>query len=283
MVNIIKYPDGSSYPVVEQFPTEFIFKINSYEDLWHLNQIRDVYRFNGKNATVIIPNILDGQADRRFNSNESANLKLVCKFINAMKWKTVVVFHPHNAEVVEALLDNVEIIDNSSIITRVLNSISDEGYKNKDLVVLLPDGGAYKWGVKLMDKLGFTGTVLACAKNRTFENGKSKLIQQLPDFDFEGKDILIIDDLCIYGGTFKGLVNLLKTKNCGKLYLAISHMTIANLGDDPITNYFDTVFTTNSKFDRYYTVGEHIVAGSMYKTNEPENLKVIKLFNFNED
>ncbi len=145
---------------------------------------------------------------------------------------------------------------------------------NNNLLVLLPDGGAYKWGVKLMDKLNFSGTVLACAKNRVYENGKSILKQQLPEFDFGGKDILLIDDICVYGGTFKGLSKLLKERNCGKLYLAVSHMTVQNLGEDPVTNYFDKVFTTNSKFDKYESV-----MWTDLTTKGNKNLEIIKIFN----
>ena len=137
-----------------------------------------------------------------------------------------------------------------------------------NLVILLPDGGAYKWGVKLADKLGFKGDVLAAAKNRKFVDGHSKLIQQLPDYDFTGKSVLIIDDISIGGGTFKGLAKMLRERNCGKLYLAVSHMTIESLGQDPVTDYFDRVFTTNSKFDTYYGRDDF----------EPKNLKVIDLF-----
>lgn len=147
---------------------------------------------------------------------------------------------------------------------------------NKNLVVLLPDGGAYKWGVKLMDKLGFEGVVLACAKNRSYKDGKSKLTQQLPDFDFQGKDILIIDDISVYGGTFKGLSKLLRERNCGKLYLAVSHMTVQNLGEDPVTNYFDKVFTTNSKFKKYWETLTPYSQSPLTKNN----LGVIKMFNY---
>ena len=137
-----------------------------------------------------------------------------------------------------------------------------------NLVILLPDGGAYKWGVKLADKLGFKGDVLAAAKNRKYEDGHSKLVQLVDRSDFGGKDILIIDDICVGGGTFKGLAKMLRERNCGKLYLAVSHMTVESLGQDPVTDYFDRVFTTNSKFDTYYGRDDF----------EPKNLKVIDLF-----
>lgn len=284
-MKINKYPDGSSYAQVPTLAepteldkfTEFTYKVNNYSDLWELQQTLDALdSVLPMSRVVTIPNLIDAQADKRFNKNESTGLKLVCEFLNnlARKYGTSFkIFHPHNAEVVEALIDNVEIIDNSEFVTYVLSKLND---KDITPTILLPDGGAYKWGVKLMDKLKFTGTLLACAKNRVYEDGKSILKQQLPEFDFEGKDILIIDDICVYGGTFKGLSKLLKERNCGKLYLAVSHMTVKNLGEDPVTNYFDKVFCTNSKYDSYFAkVNENII----FEYNQQfDNLEIIKLF-----
>ena len=268
------YPDNSFYVEVGNFNKTFIFRINSYEDLWELNQLHDVYKYNNKNAIVIIPNLFTSQEDRRFDIAQPFGLKLVLEFLKGMENFDYKIFHPHNSEVVEAILDNrVEIIDNHDFINNVFFHISnyksfmdfvikresfiynnDKGIQiPNNLVVLLPDGGAYKWGVKLMDKLGFNGDIIAASKNRQYVDGKSKLVQQLPDYDFKGKDILIIDDICVYGGTFKGLAKMLKKRNCGKLYLAVSHMTVLELGKDSVGNYFDEVFTTNSKFEEDYT------------------------------
>ena len=273
------YPDGSKYVVVEEIHSNLTFKLNSYEDLWILNQIHDVVKSAGWTVTVTIPNLIDAQADRRFDIDQPHGLKLVCEFLNGMSNFRFKIFHPHNSEVVEALIDNVEIIDNSEYLKSVLNWGSKtfvEGEINhidmKNLIFLLPDGGAYKWGVKLADKIGFKGDVLAAAKNRQYIEGHSKLIQQLPDYDFTGKDVLLLDDISIGGGTFKGLSKMLRERNCGKLYLAVSHMTIQELGQDPVTSYFDKVFTTNSKFDWYGVDG---ING--YK-QIPKNLEVIKLF-----
>lgn len=273
-MKINKYPDGTSYYelITNNVNQEYTVRINSYEDLWHLNQLVDAHNnFMAKVPTITIPCLIDAQADKRFASNQSSGLKLVCKFLNSMN-ANFKIFHPHNPEVVEALMDNVEIIDNSYFINSVLVQTREiiKSEKENKLIVLLPDGGAYKWGVKLMDKLGFSGTVLACAKNRVYENGESTLKQQLPGFNFKGKDILIIDDICVYGGTFKGLSKLLREKNCGKLYLAVSHMTVQNLGEDPVTNYFDKVFTVNSKYNTYRAENNG--------TYTPENLEIIKLF-----
>jgi ribose-phosphate pyrophosphokinase len=287
MIN--KYPDGSSY-VVEKNPLGFTtFKINSYEDLWHLNQYVDAYNnFNkgGMRPTITIPNLIDAQADRRFNVGESSGLKLVCNFLNKMN-ADFKIFHPHNPEVVEALMDNVEIIDNTYFIKEVLSEIYCQTYvipRDKglfyhqqnslkdNLILMSSDAGGFKPLMKLCDKIKWIGETASASKAREYKEGKTVLTQLIAHNDFRGKDILIIDDICVYGGTFKGLSKMLKERNCGKLYLAVSHMTVQNLGEDPVTNYFDTVFTTNSKYDQYFT--------SHGAEDQPklQNLEIIKIF-----
>ena len=167
-------------------------------------------------------------------------------------------------EVVEALLDNVEIIDNSEFVEKVLDRLRPIN----NLILMSTDGGSYKWINKISDKIGFRNEVYGASKMRKYEDNKSKLTQVVDRQDFEGKDILILDDISIFGGTFKGLSKMLKERNCGKLYLAVSHMTVQELGQDPVTDYFDKVFTTNSKFDEYYGRDDF----------PPKNLEIIKLF-----
>ena len=136
MYEIKKYPDGTSYVEVNKVDynipaiiknvdssvNEITFRINNYEDLWHLNQLVDAYNSLGIKLDILIPNLIDAQADRRFNKNESSGLKLVCKFLNSMN-ANFKIFHPHNSEVVEALLDNVKIMDNSEFIEKVLDKL----------------------------------------------------------------------------------------------------------------------------------------------------------------
>lgn len=273
------YPDGAKYVVVKQIHNNLTFKLNSYEDLWILNQIHDVVKKAWGSVTVTIPFLIDSQADRRFNIDQPHGLKLVCQFLNGMTNFNYKVFHPHNAEVVEALLDRVEIIDNKSFINSVLHDISKEWEMNinpDNLILMSSDAGGFKPLMKLADKLNWQGETFSASKSRKYEDGKSKLVQQVDRQDFEGKDILIVDDICVYGGTFKGLAKILKERNCGKLYLAVSHMTIQDLEEEPVINYFDKVFTTNSKFDEYF-VPINGIDGSLDYSN-PENLQVIKLF-----
>ena len=275
---INKHPDGSSYVSVEPHNKgdlpRFTFRINSYEDLWHLNQLVDACETP---PIVTLPNLLDAQADRRFNRFESSGLKLILKFLNSMPVFEWEIFHPHNPEVVEYSLNNITIIPNNKFIrgllqTRFGGELQDLRVAEENLILMSADAGGFKPLIRLCDDIGWRGETYSASKART-DKGMRQLIDR---DDFGGKDILIVDDISVGGGTFKGISTLLKDRNVGKLYLAVSHITVQNLGDDPVTNYFDKVFTTNSKFDSYY--GKY--AEGSDRTVQPKNLEIIKLFKY---
>lgn len=284
-MKITKYPDGSSYVTTEHSGEQSsVFRVNTYEDLHHLEQFVDAFNNKyGERPIITIPCLIDAQADRRFADNQSSGLKIVCKRLNSMD-ADFKIFHPHNPEVVGALLDNVEIIDNEEFIKQILTKLNVTKFKYgnvpiddkplfDNLILMSSDAGGFKPLMKLCDKLRWKGDVFSAAKARSWDEIDGTKFTQLVDrSDFGGKDVLIIDDLSIGGGTFKGLSKLLKERNVGKLYLAVSHMTVQDLGRDPVTNYFDKVFCTNSKFDTYGGLSVR-VSGEDYK-----NLEVIKMF-----
>lgn len=273
----IKYPDGTFYPVINLMTIDknlvqsIIYRINSYNDLWFLKQIKDTLDHNKIKCDLIIPCLLDAQADKRFQDDSSYNLKLICNFINDMNWNKISIYHPHNQEVVEALIDNVQIIDNSEFIKRVLNVIYNEGYKTTECVLMSLDAGGYKPLMKLADKIEWKGITYSASKARKWVDGKSTLNQTLDKQDFNGKDILIIDDLLIGGGSVIGLAKMLKERNCGKLYVAVSHITIPHPNPE-LFKIFDKVFTTDSK-DLIYWINDEVG-----EIKYPDNLQIIKLF-----
>jgi len=299
--DIKKYPDRTSYAIMTNpFHPEITVRINTYEDLMHLKQICDAWKYSITGSivpTITIPCLLDAQADDRFKEGSSFGLKLVLEVLGTCD-AVFNIFHPHNPQAVklglELLGKRVHIYDNSEFIRKALATLDkpknyslDGGFTDpsifENLVWLTPDAGAYKWVNKTADNIGWKGEVWSASKVRTYEDGKTKLKQQLPTQDFGGKDVLIIDDLSIYGGTFKGLSKLLDQANVGKKYLAVSHMTIQQLGElspsrnsRPVTDFFDKVFTTNSKHSDYHTMVWNEKTGEDFI--KPDNLEIIKLF-----
>jgi len=147
-MKIIKYPDNSSYAKIDCLFKDITYRINTYEDLWHFGQIMDVYNYNNIKPVVTIPNLIDAQADRRFNKLQTFGLGLVANWLNQFDVEKYRIFHPHNQELVEGLIKRVEIIDNSQFIKIVLSKIDIS-----NLVLMSSDAGGFKPLMKLCDKI----------------------------------------------------------------------------------------------------------------------------------
>lgn len=268
-MKIENYPDGSKYVINDNNEESLVYPINTYEDLFLLKSIKDA---NPNLKEITIPCMFQQQHDRRFNQNESFELKLVCDFINSCNFEKIKVFHPHS-DVTSALLNNVEITDNNYFIREVLQNLVNNGNKNLEdnLILMSSDAGGFKPLMKLCKQLNWQGETYSASKARE----KDKLIQIVDRTDFGGKDILIIDDICVYGGTFIGLAKLLNGRNIGNLYLAVSHITVKDPNPE-IFNLFQKVFTTNSKYDIYYA--DNLILKVTPNERIPQNLEIIKLF-----
>jgi ribose-phosphate pyrophosphokinase len=238
-----RYPDGAVYAEITDFNHPVITeRINNYEDLFFIKSLKDICDYNGvKDVHLIIPCMFQQQHDRRFEYNQSFELRLACDFINSCNFSSVTVFHPHR-EATQMGLNNCNVQDNSSFIELVLKDIGTTP------TLFSTDAGSFKWINKLADKLKYKGPVYAASKSRDLVT--HKLTQTVEKLDFEGQDILVLDDLIVGGATFIGISELLKSKNVGKLYLAVSHITIKT-PNKKLETSFDKIYSTNSKYDDY--------------------------------
>jgi ribose-phosphate pyrophosphokinase len=258
----LRYPDGGVYARITDFDNPTIVeRINSYEDLFFIKSLKEVCDYNEiENVSLVIPCMFQQQHDRRFKENESFEIKIVADFINSCNFKKVFVHHPHS-DVTHALINRCHVIDNTNFIISVIGLIAgQEVYKAgevlKDKVILMSsDAGGFKPLIKLADVIEWSGETESAAKSRNPDT--HKLTQVIDKQDFEGKDILIVDDLCVYGGTFVGLAKMLKDRNAGKLYLAVSHITVPNPNPE-LNTHFEKIFTTNSKYDKY-DIDVHVI------------------------
>ena len=72
-MRIHSYPDGGKYIVNDLNEEGISYRINSYEDLFLLKSIKDA---NPNLKEVFIPCMFQQQHDKRFNKDESFELKI---------------------------------------------------------------------------------------------------------------------------------------------------------------------------------------------------------------
>lgn len=237
----------------------FLFKggephIKIKTDLWHEEEVTITHRLNSFNDVglmllaidalqrmgidiikLFIPYFPAARQDRVMIPGEPLSVKVYADLINNAGVYHTTVFDAHS-EVTAAVLDRCTIIPNHQFIEKVVHQLNDP-------LLISPDGGALKKIYKVSEYLGGR-EVIEGSKSRDVKTGQLKGFKVYAD-DLQGKDCLIVDDICDGGGTFMGLAEELKRKNAGKLYLAVSH-GIFSKGFDDLANYFEKIYTTDS-------------------------------------
>lgn len=212
-------------------------RIKSFNDFGLLLlAIDSVKRIGVNKINVFIPYFPGARQDRVMVSGEPLTVKVYADILNGLKLNSVTVFDAHS-EVTMAVLNNCKDIRNNKFIKSVIGQI------DKELILISPDGGALKKIYKVSEYLGGI-QVVECSKKRNVKNGKLEGFKVYEE-DLEGKDCLIVDDICDGGGTFIGLAKALKQKNAGNLYLAVSH-GIFSKGFNELNKHFTKIFTTDS-------------------------------------
>lgn len=245
--NVGKYPDGQIYVKIDPpcFEDDMLtFRISSYEDLFILISLVDAIRSyygQDKKLNLYIPCLFGQQSDRRFNLTESFDLKSVCNIINGLNFSKVFIFDPHS-DVSIGLINNSIRISPDNQIEKAINILKKCGFNNVCLVS--PDAGAYKKCFALAKK--FNKELIPANKHRDRDGN----IFQKVDGNVKGKHLLIVDDICIGGASFKGLAQNLIGLGAATVNLYVSHFqggkdykeTFESLSSSGI----EFVFTTDS-------------------------------------
>jgi len=236
--NLFKFPDNSVKLQTKTFAepvTEIVITLRNNDDVISLLMISDVFKRTQKiKPNLFITYMMYQQDDRLFDVSESFGLKVICDLLNTLNFGKISIFHPHSDKV--ELLNNCEIIDNFDFIKDSISKLNPNSYW------VIPDSGAFKTQFKQIEKLKYNDFI-TCMKSRNHDTGEIETIVNCEDL--QGKDCFIVDDICLGGRTFVNIAKKLKEKNCGNLFLIVSH-GVFNYGIDNLLEYFQKIYTTNS-------------------------------------
>ena len=211
-------------------------RVRSFNDMGLLLLAVDALRRAGlEHLELVLPYFPGARQDRVMVPGEPLTVKVYADLLNRLALKRIWVYDPHS-EVTPAVLDRCQAIPNHTFIEHILKALSVD-------CLVSPDGGALKKIYKLSAHLGGK-PVVEGSKKRDVRTGQLSGFQVFSE-DLAGANCLIVDDICDGGGTFMGLAQTLKDKGAGQLYLAVSH-GIFTKGIEPLTAYFDRIYTTNA-------------------------------------
>jgi ribose-phosphate pyrophosphokinase len=211
-------------------------RIKSFNDMGLLLIAVDALRrMRVKTINLFLPYFPGARQDRLMVAGESLTVKVYANLINELQLNRITIFDPHS-EVTPALLENVAVVTNNSLVKYATEDL-------EDFYLVAPDGGALKKIYKTAQYLGGV-PVVECGKTRDVSTGKLSGFKVYHE-DLKGKTCVVTDDICDGGGTFLGLATELKKHNAGKLLLVVSH-GIFSKGSTELAKVYDTIICTDS-------------------------------------
>lgn len=188
-----------------------------------VDTIRDIL---GKDISINLnlPYIPHARQDRRV-SGRFFTLKSFANMINEMGFNQVKVLDPHSDV-------SMALIDRSYEILKPIEALSI----SEDAVLMYPDAGAAK-------KYKSNNNCIIGNKHRD-ESGKI-IKYELLNFVEGTKSVVIVDDICSYGGTFVAAAKALKEKGVENISLIVSHCE-DNILKGGVLDYVDAVYTSDS-------------------------------------
>ena len=202
--------------------------------------------FANKEMILKMPYCPHARMDRVKKNNEFFTLKHFAEIINSLDFSEVEIYDPHS-NVCTALINNVKVINPYDELNKTIKAIN-----SINLVAFYPDEGAMKRGTDYL-----TGAYAFGIKKRDWNTGKILGLELMNKEVVNGKDVLIIDDICSRGGTFYHSAKALKEAGAKNIYLYVTHCENTILEGELLTSgLIEKVYTTNSIFTKEHEMIE---------------------------
>ncbi len=172
-------------------------------------------QLGAKRVTLVAPYLCYMRQDIANQPGEAVSQRVIGQML-AEQFDDVITVDPHLHRI--ANLNQAIPIENAISLT-ASNEIAEFLQKQLDAAVLFgPDSESEQWVSAIADTCGCEYTV--AEKIRV---GDKKVSIKLPDFDFENKTVVIIDDMASTGRTLATATRLLLNTGAGQVNAVITH------------------------------------------------------------
>ena len=254
VVPIEHFPDGTlrlklpdSLCPSDDEPVVIEWRFENNEEMAALMFLTRQIQDKGYVVELNLPYIPNARQDRCESEDDVFTLKYFAEFINNLCFACVRVLDAHSP-VSTALIDRVLHYTPAFNIETVINNIAErENIDTSNIIPCFPDVGALKrYNSMTLD----TAAPVYGNKTRDWETGKITGLQMLGNVEgVSGSVVLIVDDICSYGGTFYYSAQELKKLGASKIYLYVTHCENSILNGKLFPeNMVEMVYTTSSIF-----------------------------------
>ena len=212
-------------------------RITCANDLFILLQVCDILKRMEILFSIEIYYFMGMRMDRVMSINRPYTLKLLHTIIENLNPVYFHILHPHSRKY---------YINESSeayLITFLRT------YLKQNTCVVFPDQGAVNRYTSFFNNYFPNTRFIAAEKVRELSTGKILYYDIVQDTNDTFNELLVLDDLCDGGNTFRLLANSLRNKYPDKkLRIFVTHM-VNPKGIETLSEYYDEVYFTNSYKD----------------------------------
>ena len=192
---------GVHYPVNDNF-MELLFWIDALK------------RASAQSVTAVIPFFSYAKGDKKDEPRVSIRARVCADAIEAAGADRVLTMDLHSPQIQGFFSIPVDHLYARHTICKRVREM-----EIPDLVVCSPDTGFAKDAVDYAQVLDVPA-VFGC-KQRTGHDERAEVLEVVGDVD--GKNVLVVDDFTITGGSLISVAELLKERGAGDIYAAVSH------------------------------------------------------------
>ena len=171
-------------------------------------------------VSLVMPYFVYARQDEVFRKGEPFSSQYVADLFDPYisRFFTITA-HTHRRDIIQPLFKKAKAKNISGI-----PALAEELPEIKDAFVLGPDTESIVWSKEMAKILGLDNFG-AFKKYRDRETGEITVTAE--DFDFKGRDLIVVDDMVSTGGTIERAVRYAKEQGAKKLYLTFVHPVFA--------------------------------------------------------
>jgi ribose-phosphate pyrophosphokinase len=167
--------------------------------------------------TAVVPYLCYGRSDKKDQPRVPITARLVCDMIESAGADRYMTFDPHAGQIQGFFSIPGDVLTASHMITDHINQTLR--HKMKNLVVVATDLGFAKKGRNYAHDLN--APIAFIEKRRTANDSRAKALTLIGNV--RGRDVLIVDDEVLTGGSIEQAVGVVKKHGARDVYLAFIH------------------------------------------------------------
>jgi len=247
-VQIERYPDETPRLNItvdsDEISLEWLYEKDEEMILYFITRhLREQYAI--KKLALHMPYIPHARMDRVKNQQEVFTLKYFCEFINSMHFDKVIVRDAHS-NVSLALLNNVV----SDSIERNIIKLTECLLDLRRDIIFYPDEGSCK---RYSEIISFPYTF--GVKKRDWNTGNIMRLDVQGNIPASPFNVLIVDDISSFGGTFLHSAKKLKELGADKIYLYVTHCENSIIKGELINSgLLEKMYTTRSIYTEHHSL-----------------------------